>query len=140
MLEAMRDAVAALQTEAASYPEGVRLWMRALFLSLILSVLFAPWKSGARWILAAMLVNMVGLVILKAAFSGLSRTEIGTAIHLLFWPIALFMVWRPGARPRRSADAQGAFGTAYLIWLILVSALMTVSLTLDARTALGWIF
>lgn len=137
MFEAVSEAVSALQAEAAQYPEGVRIWMRALFLSLFASLIFAPRKSGARWILAAMLVNIIGLIAMKATFPDLSRTAIGTSIHLLFWPLALFMIWRPAARERRRVETQSAFGAAYLIWLLLVSAMMTASLALDARTAVG---
>ena len=140
MLDLLREAVAANQAEAATYSPAVRIWMAAMALSFLSSLAFVIWKTGARWILAALVVNVMGLITLKAMFPGFSRAEIGTTVHLLFWTMALFMIWRPKGQERRQAEFAGTFGTVYRAWLIIVSLIMSVSLVLDARTALSWVF
>ncbi|MCR9224179.1 MAG: hypothetical protein NXH70_08925 [Hyphomonas sp.] len=140
MIDAIRDAIAANQAEAATYSSGVRIWMTVMALSFFSSVLFVAWKAGARWILFAVLINIAGLITIKAANPEFSRTEIGTMIHLVFWSFALFMIWRPGAKNVRAKDFSGRSGAIYLPWLIIVSLIMSASLVLDARTALSWVF
>ena len=67
--------MAANQAEAATYSQGVRIWMGIMSVAFLSSVIFAPWKAGARWILAATVVNILGLIFIKTWFPGLSRTE-----------------------------------------------------------------
>ncbi|MBO6688816.1 MAG: hypothetical protein JJ931_09925 [Henriciella sp.] len=139
MLELIREAIAANQAEASTYSQAVRVWMRVMSVAFLASVVFAPWKAGARWILIAMLINIAGLVFVKVAMPELTRTTIGTTVHLLFWTLALFMIWRPGARETRRDDFSGATGRLYQVWLVLASLIMATSLVLDARTAIGWL-
>ena len=138
MLELIREAMAANQAEAATYSQGVRIWMGIMSIAFLSSVIFAPWKVGARWILAAAVVNILGLIFIKALFPDLGRTAIGTSVHLVFWTPVLWLIWRAGAATHRRADFQGLFGSVYQIWLIAASAIMATSLALDARTAFGW--
>lgn len=140
MLEMIRDAIAANQAEAATYAPAVRAWMAVMALSFLSSVIFIVWKSGAHWVLAALVVNILGLILIKAFFPNFTRTEIGTIVHLVFWSIAIFMIWRPRAHARRITDFGGTWGKVYKGWLIAISAIMSISLILDARTALLWIF
>jgi hypothetical protein len=139
MLDLIRQAMAANQAEAATYSQGVRIWMGIMSAAFLSSVIFAPWKAGARWIFAATLVNVLGLILIKAFFPELSRMMIGTSVHLVFWTPFLWMIWRPDAATHRIADFQGRFGTVYRFWLIAASAIMAISLVLDAITAIGWI-
>lgn len=130
----------ALQAEAANYPWSVQLWMRAMAVSFATGVVFAPWKYGARWIVAALAVNIIGLIVVKAAFPELSRTEIGTMIHLIFWSFALVMVWKRDAWNALKAQPVSTFNRIYVIWLVWASAVMAVSLVLDAITATRILF
>lgn len=139
MLELIREAMAANQAEAATYSQGVRIWMGIMSIAFLSSVIFTPWKVGARWILAATVVNILGLIFIKVLVPDLDRTTIGTSVHLLFWTPVLWLIWRPGIATRRVMDFQGLFGAVYRIWLIAASAIMATSLVLDARTAIGWI-
>lgn len=139
MLELIREAMASNQAEASTYSQAVRVWMGIMSIAFLTSVVFAPWKAGARWILLAMLINIAGLVFVKAAMPELTRTLIGTAVHLLFWTPALFMIWRPGARETRISDFSGVTGRLYQLWLVIASLIMATSLVLDARTAIGWL-
>jgi len=139
LIEMLREAIAANQAEAATYSNGVQVWMKIMALSFLSSVFFVVWKSGARWILAALIVNVTGLILIRALYPDLSRTAIGTGVHLIFWSLALLMIWRPGARSRREAEFSGATGRIYLVWLIVVSAIMSTSLILDATMAISWI-
>ena len=134
MLEVITEAVTALQSETASYPENVQLWMKLMGLSFLASLLFVYSKLGARWILAAFLLNILGLVIGKIAFPDASRTLIGTCVHLLFWPPILWAVWRSASRPSFSRDVNGFLDWVYIIWLSWASLLMTISLFFDLRT------
>jgi hypothetical protein len=140
MFESIQEAISANQAEAATYSAGVQVWMKVMAFSFVVGAVFAPWKQGARWILAALVVNIAGLILIRAAVPGLSREVIGTGIHLSFWTLVLFMVWGPLARERRQPDFAGWTGRAYAVWLVFASLLMAVSLALDARTALSWIF
>ena len=90
MLDLIREAMAANQADAATYSQGVRIWMAVMSIAFLSSVIFAPWKAGARWILAATLVNILGLILIKAFFPAFSRTMIGTSVHLIFWTPVLW--------------------------------------------------
>lgn len=109
-------------------------------ISFAIGVVFAPWKYGARWIVAALVVNIVGLIATKAAFPELSRTEIGTVIHLVFWSFALAMIWKRDGRIALKAQPASTFNRIYVIWLVWASTVMAVSLVLDTITAAKILF
>ncbi len=136
----IKEAIAANQEEAAAYAPAVRAWMAVMALSFMSSVIFIFWKSGARWVLTALVINMLGLIVIKALFPAFTRTGIGTVVHLVFWSFVIFMIWRPRARARRTSDFMGSWGKVYFAWLVGVTSIMFVSLILDARTAILWIF
>jgi hypothetical protein len=69
----------ALETETASYPHAVQIWMKVMGASFLASLVFVRSKTGARWIFAALVLNIMGLVIGKIAFPDASRTAIGTS-------------------------------------------------------------
>ncbi|MEZ5998217.1 MAG: hypothetical protein R3B98_05950 [Hyphomonas sp.] len=139
-MDAIREAIAALQQETAAYPPGVHIWMNVMMVTFFSSIVFVTKKPGARWILAAVLVNIAGLILIKAAMPGLAREQIGTGIHLVFWTFALAMIWRPALRRRRRAEPATAYHRIYGAWLVVASLVMAASLALDARAALGWLF
>lgn len=134
MLDVVTQAVTALQAETATYPHGVQLWMKLMGVSFLASILFVHAKTGARWILAALVLNLLGLVVGKMAFPEASRTVIGTCVHLLFWPAILLAVWRPARFKANFERSGGAFGRVYVAWLVWASLLMSISLVLDVRT------
>ena len=131
-MEVFQTSWIALQAEAANYPWGVQLWMRVMAASFAIGIIFAPWKNGARWIVAALAINMIGLVVTKAIFPDLSRTTIGTTIHLVFWSFALFMIWQQDARDAFKAQPLSNFNRIYFVWLVWASVIMAASLFLDA--------
>lgn len=139
MLDAVREAIAANQLEAAGYPKGVQVWMMVMGIAFLSAIVFAPWKQGARWILFAAVINIAGLIFVKTAWPDLSRTEIGTGLHFIFWVPVLFMVWRPSARMIRNTGQADPINAVYKFWLAGVSAIMAFSLVLDARKAIGWL-
>lgn len=139
MIDLIRETMTANQAEAAHYPQAVQIWMRVMAVAFLSSAVFAPWKQGARWILAGMVINIAGLIIVKMINPDLSRYVIGTTVHLIFWTLALYLVWRPQARARRQADFQGGFGRVYQVWLVAASVIMAASLVLDARSAISWV-
>lgn len=139
MFDTLRDAIAANQLEAAAYSPGVRVWMGVMGAALLSAVIFAPARSAARWVLAAAVVNIAGLILIKAAQPDLSRTVIGTVLHLVFWTPVLAINWRPAARAARRLHAPSPYNRVFSVWLVVVSLVMATSLVLDARIALGWI-
>lgn len=133
MLEPIVEAVTQLQLEASSYPSGVQIWMKVMGLSFLGSLLFVYSNKGARWILAAFVINVVGLIVIKIMFSDLTRTQIGIYIHLIFWTPILFLVWKSQSRPTLSRGASSIANLSYLVWICWASLLMLISITLDVR-------
>jgi len=134
MIETLAEAMSALQTETAAYPDGVRIWMRVMGLSLFISVLFTPWKSGARWVLVITIATAMGLIVGKVLFPEVTRDLIGQVLHLLLWPFALYALWRS---LERSAVVVSKVDVVYRFWRYWVSAVISVSLVLDARGLVG---
>ena len=133
MFEPIIQAFTQLQLEASSYPAGVQIWMKVMAFSFLVSLFFVYSKKGARWILAAFVINVVGLVVVKTLFNDLSRTEIGTYLHLVFWTPILFLVWNSKNRPSFSKATSSITNLSYIIWITWVSLLMLISIVLDAR-------
>ena len=108
--------------------------------SFLASLVFVPSRVGARWILAALLLNILGLVIGKIAFPEESRTVIGTCVHILFWPAILWAVWRSVEHFSFSREANSLLDWTYIVWLAWASLLMSISLFFDFRTLISmWI-
>jgi hypothetical protein len=140
MLDLVREAVTALQEETATYPQNVQIWMKLMGGSFLASLFFVHSKVGARWILAALLLNILGLVVGKIAFPEESRTVIGTCVHILFWPAILWAVWRSVEHLSVSREANRPFDWVYMVWLAWASLLMSISLFFDFRTLISmWI-
>jgi hypothetical protein len=140
MLDLVKEAVIALQNETASYPQAVQIWMKLMGASFLASVVFIFKKAGARWVLAALLLNLLGLVVGKTAFPDASRTVIGTYVHLLFWPPILFAVWCSAGHLSFKRNANSLFDWIYIAWLGWAVLLMSISLVLDFRTLISmWV-
>jgi hypothetical protein len=128
------DAVLVLQEEAGSYPAGVRTWMRVMAVSFFAGILFVRWRREALWVVLMAVATFVLLVISKSLNPDLSRSLLGSVIHLTLWPLVLYLLWSTGARNRRRAKAGRSFWDhAFLGWLTWVTALILVSLAFDAR-------
>jgi hypothetical protein len=136
MLELAREAAIALQSEADTYPQGVQIWMKVMAASFFAGIFFAYSKVGARWIFAALLLNILGLVIGKIVFPEESRTAIGTYVHILFWPPTLWATWRAVKQLSFSPQFNNIFDWVYIVWLVWASVLIIVSLAFDFRTLL----
>ena len=123
-----------LQTEAGSYSDGVRAWMRVMAVSFFAGILFVPWRREALWVVLMAVATFALLVVSKSLNPDLSRSLLGSVIHLILWPLVLCVLWSPGARNRRRANGgQSYWEYAFLGWLIWVTALILVSLVFDAR-------
>tara|TARA_R110001599_G_scaffold353408_1_gene592076 strand:- start:2737 stop:3201 length:465 start_codon:yes stop_codon:yes gene_type:complete len=134
MLDLVREAVTALQAETSTYPQNVQIWMKLMGGSFLASIVFIRSRVGSRWVLAALILNILGLVIGKVAFPEESRTVIGTYVHILFWPAILWMVWRSVEHLSFSREANSLFDWAYIVWLAWAILLMSISLVFDFRT------
>jgi hypothetical protein len=134
MLDLVREAVTALQEETTTYPQNVQIWMKLMGGSFLASIVFVRSRIGSRWILAALLLNIVGLVVGKMAFPDASRTVIGTYVHILFWPPMLWAVWHSTRQLSISREANSFFDWIYIVWLAWASILMSISLVFDFRT------
>jgi len=134
MLDLFQEAVTALQNETATYPQSVQVWMKLMGGSFLGSIIFVYSKPTARWILAALILNILGLVIGKLAFPDASRTVIGTYVHLLFWTPILWIVCRGAVRRSFSRQRNSLFDWIYIIWFVWASLLMFISLIFDFRS------
>jgi hypothetical protein len=140
MFDLVTEAVAALQVETNSYPQNVQVWMKLMGVSFLASVVFVYSRVGARWILAALLVNLAGLVVGKMFNPDVSRTIIGTYVHLLFWPAILWAVWRSVARLSFPEQLKSLFDWVYFVWLAWACLLLLISLVFDFGTLISlWV-
>jgi hypothetical protein len=134
MLDLITEAVTALQTETSSYSGNVQIWMKVMGLSFLSSLVFVYSKTGARWILAALILNILGLVVGKILFPDLSRTVIGTYVHILFWPSALWAAGRSIVPLILSQKVNALFDWVYIVWLSWACLLLFISLVFDFRS------
>ena len=137
MIEHVTEAIAALQSETVNYPQSVQIWMKLMGISFMASLVFIYSRSGARWILLALVLNILGLVIGKIIFPEASRTTIGTTVHILFWSPILWAALRTFKQFSFSRADNSLFDWAYFIWLAWACLLITISLLFDFRTALS---
>jgi hypothetical protein len=138
LLDLVINAVTALQEETASYPGYVQVWMKVMGMSFLFSIMFLYSRTGARWIFAALVLNILGLVLGKIAFPDESRTTIGTIVHLVFWPAILWAVWLSTKRLLFSREGKSLFNRIYIVWLAWASLLMSISLFFDLRTLISF--
>lgn len=122
-----------LQLEASTYPQGVQVWMKLMAVSFLAGVFFAYWRKGARWVLAAFAINIVGLIGVKMMLPDLTRSAIGTYIHLIFWPPILWQVWSPANRQTFRRPISVIASSSYFAWVSWVSLIMLISIVLDFR-------
>ncbi len=137
MLDLISESIIDLQAETASYPQHVQIWMKLMGVSFLASIAFVYSRAGARWILAALLLNIIGLLVGKMAFPDESRTVLGTYVHILFWPPILWAVWRSVRGLSLSREANSPFDWIYVVWLAWASLLMSISLFFDFRTLIS---
>ena len=128
-MEEIENALKLLRSEAASYPVGVQIWMRVMAVSYFSGIIFAWKQPSARWVVLTMVLTFCGLILGKLMLPELSRSAIGSIVHMVLWPILLFLIWRPGARTR---PGEQLFDRIHFVWLIWITVLMVISLTLDA--------
>ncbi|MEZ5571014.1 MAG: hypothetical protein R3E64_03235 [Halioglobus sp.] len=138
MLDLVANAATALQAETASYPDAVQIWMKVMGVSFLFSIFFLFSRAGARWIFAGLVLNILGLLLGKMVFPDVSRTVIGTIVHLVFWPPVLWLVWRSTRQPSFVRHGNRYFNWIYIVWLAWASLLMSISLLFDLRTLISF--
>ena len=139
-MNALYDAMNALQAEADAYSQGVRIWMRIMAISYLAGIFFVPWRREALWIVLMAVLTFAFLVIGKMFDPTVTRSVLGSVIHLILWPLTLLLLWSPAARDRRRDNFSHNFwGSVYSSWLIWVTSLILISLILDARFLLSHI-
>ncbi|MBT5625948.1 MAG: hypothetical protein HOJ76_10170 [Proteobacteria bacterium] len=77
MFELFKDAFPALQSDAAAYSDGVRIWMRIMGLSFLSGIIFIGISRRSLWIVAMALLTMLSLVFGKVFFPEISRSTFG---------------------------------------------------------------
>ena len=106
--------------------------------SFFAGIVFVPWRREALWVVLMAVATIVLLVVGKSLDPALSRSLLGSVVHLVIWPVALWMLWSPGAPGRRRAHTQQShWRQVYHAWLIWVTALILISLVLDAKFLLS---
>jgi len=135
-MDTILDAWNSLQGETTQYPRGVQIWMKVMGLSFLASLIFVYSKPAARWILLALVLNIIGLISGKLLFPEASRSMIGTSVHLMFWPAILILIWRKP--PILEWYSSNNFEKMYVIWISWASLLLSISIFLDVRTLINW--
>jgi len=139
-MSALFDAMNALQAEADTYSQGVRIWMRIMAASYFAGIFFVPRRREALWVVLMAVFTFVFLVMGKMLDPTLTRSFLGSVVHLILWPLTLLLLWSPAARiQRRAEDSQGLWRYVFPAWLIWVTALIVISLVLDAKFLLSHI-
>ncbi|MDE0952162.1 MAG: hypothetical protein OSA45_12900 [Halioglobus sp.] len=137
-MSALLDAMNALQAEAATYSQGLQVWMRIMAVSYFAGIVFVPWRREALWIVLMAAFTFVLLVIGKMLEPTLTRVFLGSVVHLILWPWILLLLWSPAARiQRRADDSQGLWRYVFPAWLVWVTALIVISLVFDAKYLLS---
>jgi len=137
---ALHDAMNALQAEADSYSQGVRVWMRIMAASYFAGIFFVPWRREALWVVLMATFTFAFLVVGKVLDPTLTRSVLGSIIHLTLWPLTLILLWSHVARNRRRTNyPHGLWYYAFKAWLIWVTALILISLVLDGKFLLSQI-
>lgn len=128
-MDSIQSAIEALRTEAATYPDGVQLWMRVMSITYFLGLPLAFLNRRTLWIGGAAVLTAATLIVGKMLWPDVARDVIGAWAHIVIWPVALLATWRSGdARP---GLAGGAGAKLVFVWALFASALMVVSLGLD---------
>jgi hypothetical protein len=112
--------------------------MKVMGVSFLFSIVFLYSRPGARWIFAALVLNILGLILGKIVFPDVSRTVIGTIVHLVFWPAILWAVWRSSRHLLFPQEGTSLFNWIYIVWLAWASVLMSISLFFDLRTLISF--
>ena len=112
MFELFKDAFPALQSDAAAYSDGVRIWMRIMGLSFLSGIIFIGISRRSLWIVAMALLTMLSLVFGKVFFPEISRSTFGAVTHIVLWPVTLYLLWRPGAVVNRAGSILAIPGRA----------------------------
>ena len=135
---ALLEAINALQAEAATYSQGVQVWMRIMAASYFAGIVFVPWRREALWIVLMAAFTFVLLVMGKMLEPTLTRLFLGSVVHLVLWPLILLLLWSPAARTQRRADdSRGLWRYVFLAWVVWVTALIVISLVFDAKFVLS---
>lgn len=102
--------------------------------SFFAGIVFVPWRREALWVVLMAVATFVLLVVGKSLDPALSRSLLGSIIHLVIWPAALWMLWSPEARGRRRLHPQQShWRHVFHGWLIWVTVLAFISLVFDAK-------
>ncbi len=125
------EALAALRAEAAAYPDAVQMWMRVMSVSYFAGIVLALINRRALWIVAAAAGTGALLILGKMVLPELPRAAIGGPVHLVLWPLAMIGLWWTG--PGCPSFHHRRAALVYSLWAGWVTALMMISLLLDAK-------
>jgi hypothetical protein len=129
----LTEAFVLLRAEAATYPDGVQIWMKVMSGSFFLGLPVALINRRALWIVAAAILTAAALIAVKTLYPSLPRSEIGALAHLTIWPVGLAGLWWGGVKATVTRTRPGMWRTVFALWAFWVSAIMVLSLVLDAR-------
>jgi len=111
----------------------VQIWMKVMSGSFFLGLPLAAINRRALWIFAVAILTAATLIAVKALYPSLPRSEIGALVHLVLWPVGLALLWRGGVKATVARTRPGMWRPVFALWAVWVSAMMVLSLVLDAR-------
>ena len=138
MFDFIKEALPALQTDTAEYSTGVQIWIRVMAASFFGGIIFVGVSRRSLWIVGMALVTLSSLIVGKLLLPAFSRGDIGTVVHLVVWPVAVLLLWWP--RAKSSAVHPSVMVRLFGYWKYWVTFLIAVSLMLDFKTLIGWIW
>ena len=122
-MESLQAAMAAQNVYVAALPQWVQLWMNWMVVCLFLgSLVFAIFKTEARWLLLA---NLILIVATMALGMTIGWNGLWGSTHLVIWtPVVVYFIRRWPMIEKRSL---------YGVWFVLALATMIISLIFDAK-------
>ncbi|MEZ5998627.1 MAG: hypothetical protein R3B98_08035 [Hyphomonas sp.] len=126
----MSELMAAWSADVAKQPQWVQIWMDVMMVVLLaLSAVFSFVRVEARWVLVGFLLGAAGLI---GIYSQMGYTRLLGLGHVIFWtPVLIYLLRRrPHWRVKETLSGK---------WIVLSTAVMTISLAFDYTDVIRWV-
>lgn len=112
----------------AAQPAGLKVWLLWLFSINAVSIVFVR-RHEARWVLAAMVLNVFSMALLMRLYGGGHHMSLP---HVVLWtPLLAYIAMCSSAIAKQPR--------IYVVWAVLLSLSDAASLVLDYISLLHWV-